>query len=119
MVEFDKPGDCPAGIDCPTHFRVNLVQRNNEDFQINMVTYVGEYCVMTGDNPVHMHNPGPAIMSMLSTGRLPDDIFATSVFRVGRMGTLYDIATSGAPIIAEQSFPSGNLDAAEANHEIA
>lgn len=119
MVEFEKPGECPSGTDCPTHFRVDREIRIDDEFYYSNVTYVNEWCVLTSDNPEHMGNPVPAIMHMISTGRLPDDCFSTQVYRVGREGTLYDIATSGMPLTPERDFLSGSLDAAQANHAIA
>jgi len=118
MIEFEKPGDCPSGENCPVHFRVDREIRRDDEFLYSHITYVGEYCVMTGDNPAYVNNPLSAVVHMMEHGRLPDDCLATLVYRVGLKGTLYDIATSGAPLVPERTVPSGDLDAAQANHAI-
>lgn len=43
--------DCPKGELCPSHYRVDAEEYQEDNAYGQFVTYVGDWCVVTGDNP--------------------------------------------------------------------
>lgn len=118
VTEFEKPGDCPSGTDCPVHFRLDLEQRDDAEALYSAVSYVGEFCVMTSDNPKYLGNPSAALMHVLLHKRLPDDAYQTAIYRVGD-GCLYDIATIENGLVPMKTYDSGDTEGAQTAHHLA
>ena len=43
--------ECVEGDECPVHHRLDFQEMDDEDEYGRLITYVGEYCVITTDNP--------------------------------------------------------------------
>ena len=85
--------ECVEGDDCPIHHRLDFQEMDDEDEYGRLITYVGEYCVITTDNPSLM---SAAVLLRLILGLyekedVPDK-FETCVIKVGdgSVGDLYE-----------------------------
>ncbi len=90
--------DCPSGENCPIHFRVDKEIQDAGSRLYGAVTYVGEYCVMTGDHPdvVAAFSDPLIMMSQLiraSQGD-PTPFYQTVVLWVGEKGCVYDVSAN-------------------------
>lgn len=85
--------DCPQGDACAIHHR-NDEEIIDEDIEFGrIITYVGEYAVITTDNP-ELENPIfllKMILGQVSKDKLPD-LYETCVIHVGD-GALADLRT--------------------------
>lgn len=115
MNEFELPGDCPSGLECPVHFRLDREIRDDRWMSYQAVTYVGKYCVLTGDNPKYVGNP-LLLLDYILSHTAPDDLFSTSLYEVGHKGSLYDLTLTGKEIEPAQSVYGGDYTCAELNH---
>ena len=79
------PEECPAGLNCPVHHRIDNVI--NDPGYFSAIHYAGEYAVITGNNPAG--GLGGIIMAAMQGLPCPDQ-FSTSVYKVGANGSLYD-----------------------------
>lgn len=87
-----KAEECPGGEDCGVHFRVNETVFDEECQYARMISYIGEFVVLTEDN----HElDSPMLMIGILMGRvLKEDLpprWETSIFRVGD-GTLAELS---------------------------
>lgn len=93
LASFDSDvEDCPQGDECAIHHRVDEVMTDDVIEFGRLITYVGDYCVITTDNP-EMENPvtlAKLMLGQITTAQLPD-IYETSVLYVGPEGTLSDL----------------------------
>lgn len=84
--------ECPEGLDCPVHFRVDSVLFDESMHYARLITYVGEYAVVTEDN--HKLDD-PMIMVKILMGRIKkEDLpprWETAIFVVGT-GTLGELS---------------------------
>lgn len=95
MGKVDANGDdCPLGEKCSIHFRVDEETINNDAEFGRLITYVGEYMIMTTDNP---DIQDPRMILKILTGKLDDlpQVYETCVMRVGD-GALADIRSLDA-----------------------
>lgn len=115
-MNFELPGDCPSGLECPVHFRLDREVKDDNQLLFQSVTYVGNFCVLTGDNPKYLDPL--AILGIVLDGEMPQDAFQTALYRVGAEGTLYDLTTDNKPLVPEQTFFSGEVDRAEELHSL-
>lgn len=85
--------DCPMGDECPVHYRIDEEFIDDESEYGRIITYTGEWAVVTTDNP-EMENP--AILLGILLGKIKqEDIpqpYETCVIKVGAEGTLHDLA---------------------------
>ena len=84
--------ECPQGAECPVHFRVDEVYTLESAKYARLITYVGEYCVITDDN-YELESPGlmlRAALGRLAIADLPAK-FETTVIYVGE-GALGEIS---------------------------
>lgn len=91
-AEFERMQDddyCPMGDDCCVHHRVDGESMDDEAQYGMIVTYLGEYAVMTSDNPELSPAELMARLVFSLRGNLPD-AYETVVIRVGK-GTLADV----------------------------
>lgn len=116
MNNFELPGDCPSGEECPVHFRLDREIKDDNQLLFQSVTYVGNFCVLTGDNPKYLDPM--AILGIVLDGKMPRDAFQTALYRVGAEGTLYDLTTDNKPLVPEQTFFSGEVGQAEELHSL-
>lgn len=63
--------ECPQGEECPVHFRVNDVYFEPDSQYARIITYLGEYAVVTEDNH-ELDNPILMIRIMLGKVRKED-----------------------------------------------
>ena len=80
---------CPQGKDCAVHFRVNEEFVKDEYEYARFITYVGEYVVITDDNPEAVS--ALALIQAALGGKAPADRFETSIYHVGD-GTVSDLS---------------------------
>jgi len=118
-MEFELPGDCPSGENCPVHFRLDREARNDALESYSAVTYIGDWCVLTGDNPKYLTPAGFIEMTryVLTNGCMPNDLYMTSVFKVGE-GTLYDLAANGRSLATEVEYKSSTYQGAISTHQL-
>lgn len=90
-VEPTREDDCPMGDNCAVHHRLDEEFLDDDAQYGRLVTYVGEFAVVTSDNP-ELESIG--FLAKLFMGKLTEkDIppaYETCVFRVGE-GPLADI----------------------------
>lgn len=79
------------------------------------VTYVGNFCVLTGENPKYIDNP-LLLLGMVLDGRAPNDLFQTSLYEVGYQGTLYDLTVTEGALTPRRITNCGDFFSAELNH---
>lgn len=82
--------ECPQGKDCAVHFRVDEEFVDEDSRYARLITYVGEYVVLTEDNHVLT---GPAALLDLLLGGVATTVppqYETSIFFVGE-GAVGDI----------------------------
>lgn len=87
-----KAEECPAGEDCGVHFRVDETYFNEETQYARMISYVGEFVVLTEDN--HEFDSPVLMIKILMGGVLKEDLpprWETSIFYVGD-GTLAELS---------------------------
>jgi len=81
----DEFEDCPMGEDCAVHHRIDEAVFDEETEYGRMITYVGDYAVVTTTNP-ELENP--ALLFKIWSGKLlSSDIppaYETCVIHVGR-----------------------------------
>lgn len=92
-VNLDADGaPCPQGDECAVHHR-NDEEVIDDDSQFGrMITYVGEYVVVTTDNP-ELESP-VTILKMVLGQLTPDTLpplYETCVVHVGTEGVLADV----------------------------
>lgn len=80
---------CPQGKDCAVHFRVNEEFIKEEYEYARFITYVGEFVVITDDNPEALDMLA-MIQAALNGNSRKVDRFETSVYHVGH-GTVGDL----------------------------
>ena len=120
MSNFDLLGSCPSGNDCPVHFRIDRVVSREEDEIFSAVEYVGEFCIISGDNPKYTDPYGglEALAYSLSHGHPPMDFFETAVYRVGE-GSLYDITDGDLRTKPEKVYHTGSYQGVQDAHTAA
>lgn len=80
--------ECPAGDECPIHHRLDA-ERYDDDMEFAAcVTYVGEFVVITDDNP-ELSSPAGALAYLLGEGVVKT--YQTAAYRIGD-GTASDLA---------------------------
>ena len=89
-VNLDVDGtECPQGDECPVHFRVDDELIDEEVEFGRLISYVGEYCVVTTDNP-ELENP--LLLLRMVMGQVTDKdlppLYETTVLYVGTEGAL-------------------------------
>ena len=77
---------CPQGRECAVHFRTSEDFANEEYKYARMIDYVGDFVVITDDNPVPTNVP--ALVQAVLSG-IPR--WETSIYRVGD-GTISDLS---------------------------
>lgn len=98
MNKLTSREDCPSGKGCPVHYRVDSAFQDADQRLYGAITYVGEYCVVTGDHPDFIAAVGdPKLMfeifaAALKGKRTP--YYQTLVLWVGEKGCLYDVAAT-------------------------
>jgi hypothetical protein len=87
-----EEGGCIEGEDCPAHFRVDDVYLDDEVEYARIITYVGEYCVITDDN-TDLEDPMLIVRAMLGLVAKEDlpPRFETVVYHVGE-GSVGELA---------------------------
>ena len=84
---------CPQGDACGVHFRVDEEAFEVDELWARLITYVGEYVVVTDDNH-QLENPATILQILLGKvkpGSLPR--WETTVYLVGE-GTISDLSGS-------------------------
>ena len=84
---------CPQGADCGVHFRVDEEAFEVDELWARLITYVGDYVVVTDDN--HKLDD-PAVIVQILLGKVrPGAIprWETTVYLVGE-GTISDLSNS-------------------------
>lgn len=99
-VNLDVNGtECPQGGECAVHFRNNEEIIDDETEFGRLITYVGEFCVVTTDNP-ELENP--VTIFRLLTRQITQDqlppIYETYVVAVGADGTLAEVRDSAPEV---------------------
>lgn len=92
LAELEANGEaCPQGEACAVHHRIDEEILVEDEEYGRIITYAGEYCVVTSDNP-EMDNPVTLVKLVLNQMKKEDlpDFYETCVFHVGE-GTLGDI----------------------------
>lgn len=92
-VDLDANGDpCPQGDKCAVHHRIDESIIDNDTEFGRLITYTGDYVVITTDNP---ELESPVTLLKLVLGQLTPDtlppIYETTVVYVGAEGALADI----------------------------
>jgi hypothetical protein len=82
----ERAAACPEGSECAVHFRKDREVVSPENEYIQMVTYSGDYVVITDDNP-DLDTGVP--MALLYGTKMPD-FWETSIYHVGQ-GTIADL----------------------------
>lgn len=93
-MNFDATGDeCPMGDDCSIHFRQDEVLLEDEYEEGRLISYVGDWCVVTESNRDPMAELKLAMMDagMPIKGDIPDR-YESTVTHVGKgsLGDLYE-----------------------------
>lgn len=81
---------CPQGKDCAVHFRVNEEFVKDEYEYARLITYMGEYVVITDDNPEAV-SVVALIQAALNGKPLTPDRWETSIYHIGE-GTISDLS---------------------------
>lgn len=71
---------CPAGEACPIHNRKDVEIFRDDDLYACIVTYVGEFVVITADNP-ELSSVAGALSYLMGAGDVKT--YETAVYRVG------------------------------------
>lgn len=83
---------CPQGDECPVHYRLDDELIDEETEFGRLINYVGEYVVITTDNP-ELENP--ILLLKMILGQITDDqlppLYETIVLHVGAEGVLADL----------------------------
>ena len=87
--------ECPQGEDCPVHFRVDEEYFDKAMGYARMITYKGDFVVITEDNP-QMDNPLVMIRALL--GRPTPPRWSTSIFHVGSEGVISDLSDASMEV---------------------
>lgn len=87
-VDLDVDGTpCPQGEECAIHHRVDEEIIDEEEEYGRIITYIGDYVVITCDNPA-LENP--YLMIKVLTGTIKEEeippTYETCVFYVGKEG---------------------------------
>lgn len=90
IAKVDANGDdCPLGDDCPVHFRVDEELMNDHTKFGRIITYVGDYVVLTTDN-AELQSPVVILKALLGDITTMPPMYETCVIRVGD-GALADL----------------------------
>lgn len=82
--------ECPQGEDCPVHFRVDEEYFESESMYARIITYMGEYVVITEDNP-ELSSPSVILQAILGKLKKGDvKPWETAIYHVGE-GAIADI----------------------------
>lgn len=81
---------CPQGENCPVHFRVDDEYFDDDQLYARLITYHGEYVVVTEDNH-EMDNPAVFLKLLLGGTKVIPPRFETIVYHVGE-GTIGDLS---------------------------
>lgn len=92
-VDLDVDGTpCPLGDDCSIHHRVDERVLIEDGQYGRIITYVGDYVVITEDNPELSE---PLVIMRLALGMMKQEdippLYETCVIHVGEGGTLADL----------------------------
>lgn len=94
FVDLDLNGEpCPLGEECPIHHRIDSEVMNDDEESGRIVTYVGEFVVITSDNP-DFEDPIMLLRILtnsISAEKIPP-MYETCVMRVGE-GAMADLRT--------------------------
>jgi hypothetical protein len=82
--------ECPQGDDCPVHFRVDDEYYDEEQQYARLITYHGEYVVVTEDNH-ELDNPAVFLKLLLGGLAVRPSRYETLVYHVGE-GTIGDLS---------------------------
>lgn len=87
LAEYGKARaeDCPQGEDCPVHFRVDEEYFDEAYVYARLITYVGDFAVITEDN--HAYENPSLIMKVLMGRIKKEDLpprWSTMIFHVGQ-----------------------------------
>lgn len=82
--------ECPQGDDCPVHFRVDDEYYDDEQQYARLITYHGEYVVVTEDNH-ELDNPAVFLKLLLGGLQVRPSRYETLVYHVGE-GTIGDLS---------------------------
>jgi len=88
---------CPQGDECPVHFRVDEADIEPESLYARFITYVGDYAVVTGDNP-ELFTATNILGLILGEGSRVDR-WLTSVVYVGD-GAIGDVPEWSAEVLS-------------------
>lgn len=98
MDKLTSRENCPSGENCPVHYRVDSVIQDADQRLYSAVTYVGEYCVVTGDHPeiiAALSSPLLMLEQMMNAAKgIRTPYYQTLAILVGEEGCLYDIAAT-------------------------
>lgn len=103
--KYDVDGsDCPQGLACSIHYRNDEFVMNDEVEAGRLISYVGNYVVVTEDNQ-ELNNPAIAIRALLDPNFVMPPLYETSVTEVGEgaLGDLYERAGNNAKLIHEMT----------------
>ena|SRR5437879_3380527 len=90
-VDVEAMEECPMGEECGVHHRADDSHLDDESQYGMVITYVGDYAVVTTDNPAM---ESPSLLIRLMTGLIKDEdfppLYQTTVYYVGD-GVLWDL----------------------------
>jgi hypothetical protein len=88
-----KAEECPQGTNCPVHFRVNEEYFDHPAEYARLITYMGDYVVITEDNHV-LSSPLEIVKILLGMGDNSTPRFETTILYVGS-GAIGDFEAMG------------------------
>lgn len=94
--KYDADGsECPMGLNCAIHYRITEEYFDNEAGYGRMITYVGNYAVITSEN-MELYSPMSVLKSLIDPNYVEPGLYATEVIEVGEgsIGDLYERATN-------------------------
>ena len=101
---------CPQGDECPVHFRVDEAYIEPESLYVRFITYVGDYAVVTEDNP-ELFTTTNILGLILGEGSRVDR-WLTSVVYVGD-GAIGDVPEWSAEVLLARSRHKETCDSWE------
>lgn len=109
--------ECPQGEECPVHFRVDEVYFEPKSEYARLITYSGDYAVVTEDNH-ELENPITLIKLMLGAIEKEDlpPRWETMILRVGS-GSIGDLTGKGVGFI-RYTVTHDDWDAIQGVHEV-
>ena len=94
-VDVEAMEDCPMGEECGVHHRTDDSHLDDESQYGMIITYIGNYAVVTTDNPAL---ESPSLLIRMMTGLIKDEdvppMYQTTVYYVGD-GVLWDMHEMG------------------------